>query len=155
MPRIVKRTHTEPHRLVVGGRGKMALPMWLTKNQPLCDGSHKLAQGEEAGKLYWYDQAGQRHECAGSGARWCMNKVLRCIPRESPHWRDPVLSSREGLRPHSRAWNARPQMGLECHANGRKAMSYGYKASVSSRPITGTNRARTRAMRRTWRPASF
>jgi CDGSH-type Zn-finger protein len=29
---------------------------------PYCDGSHKLTRGEEPGKLYWYDDADQRHE---------------------------------------------------------------------------------------------
>ena len=35
-------------------------------NQPFCDGSHKLTKGEEPGKLYWYDDAGKRHEVADS-----------------------------------------------------------------------------------------
>ena len=34
----------------------------LSKNQPFCDGSHKLARGEAPDKLYWYDDAGKRHE---------------------------------------------------------------------------------------------
>jgi CDGSH-type Zn-finger protein len=34
----------------------------LSKNQPFCDGSHQLAKGEEAGRLYWYDGNGKRHE---------------------------------------------------------------------------------------------
>ena len=33
-----------------------------SQNQPFCDGSHKLTRGEDPGKLYWYDDAGQRHE---------------------------------------------------------------------------------------------
>jgi len=37
-----------------------------SKNQPYCDGSHKLTKGEEAGKLYWYDDAGKRHEVEDS-----------------------------------------------------------------------------------------
>ena len=43
----------------------------LSKNQPFCDGSHKLTKPEEAGKLYWYDEAGKRHEStdAFSGIR--------------------------------------------------------------------------------------
>lgn len=35
-----------------------------SKNQPFCDGSHKLAKSEETGKLYWYDDSGKRQELA-------------------------------------------------------------------------------------------
>lgn len=65
MSRLVKRTHIEPYKLVVGGDEKYLCRCGLSKNQPFCDGSHKLAKNEEAERLYWYDDAGKRHEHAG------------------------------------------------------------------------------------------
>ena len=64
MSRIVKRTHSEPYRLEIGGEEKYLCRCGLSKNQPFCDGSHKLTKTEDAGKLYWYDDAGRRHEVA-------------------------------------------------------------------------------------------
>ncbi|MGB9598399.1 MAG: CDGSH iron-sulfur domain-containing protein [Minisyncoccales bacterium] len=34
----------------------------LSKNEPFCDGSHKLCQDEEEGKIYEYDKEGHRQE---------------------------------------------------------------------------------------------
>ncbi|MEA3194459.1 MAG: hypothetical protein QOD26_2792 [Betaproteobacteria bacterium] len=62
MARIVKRTPSEPTKYVIDGKEHWFCKCGLSKNQPYCDGSHKMTKTEEPGKLYWYDDAGQRHE---------------------------------------------------------------------------------------------
>ena len=64
MARIVRRTLQEPTSFMSGGKETWLRKCGLSKNQPFCDGSHKLTRGEEPGKLYWYDDAGKRHEVA-------------------------------------------------------------------------------------------
>ncbi len=62
MPRLVKRTPNEPNQFILEGKTIWLYKCGLSKNQPLCDGSHKLAKDEDPAKLYWYDDAGTRHE---------------------------------------------------------------------------------------------
>lgn len=65
MARIVKRTQTAPMKIdIPGGQPVWICQCGLSKNQPCCDGAHKTARTEEAGKLYQYDNDGNRKEIA-------------------------------------------------------------------------------------------
>jgi CDGSH-type Zn-finger protein len=64
MARLVKRTRIEPTQYAFGDKEVWLCKCGLSKRQPLCDGSHKFTRGEEPGKLYWYDEEGNRHEVA-------------------------------------------------------------------------------------------
>ena len=64
MARLIKRTATGPYKVDVSAEARFVCGCGLSKNQPFCDGTHnKAARTEEAGKLYWYDAEGRRHDC--------------------------------------------------------------------------------------------
>ena len=61
MARIVKRTRDHPYEVKVGGETQYICACGLSDNLPFCNGSHKLTEGENPGKLHWYDEDGKRH----------------------------------------------------------------------------------------------
>ncbi|MGB5080077.1 MAG: hypothetical protein WBO23_04955 [Burkholderiales bacterium] len=66
MARLVKRFRSKPYAVTVGGETQYICGCGLSATLPLCDGTHKIAQGEEPKKLYWYDEAAKRRTAADS-----------------------------------------------------------------------------------------
>jgi CDGSH-type Zn-finger protein len=64
MARLVKRFRNKPYEVTVGGETQYICGCGLSANLPFCDGTHKSAQGEDASKLYWYDEEGKRRVAA-------------------------------------------------------------------------------------------
>jgi len=62
MARVVKHEGKEPIEIKTSGESKWICRCGLSKNQPFCDGSHKLCDDEEEGKIYEYDKEGYRKE---------------------------------------------------------------------------------------------
>lgn len=61
MSRVVIHTASAPQEIKIGEKSTWICMCGLSKNQPLCDGSHKMSIGEEEGKLYKYEN-GRRIE---------------------------------------------------------------------------------------------
>lgn len=54
MARIIRHVAAAPVKVEPSDKPIFVCACGLTKNFPLCDGSHKVARAEEAGKLYVY-----------------------------------------------------------------------------------------------------
>lgn len=68
MARLVKRLRKLPYTVTVGGETQAICGCGLSATLPFCDGTHKITETEEPGKLCWYDDAGQRHAATDSYA---------------------------------------------------------------------------------------
>lgn len=68
MPRLVKRFRALPYAVTVGGETKSICGCGLSATLPYCDGTHKIAEGEDPVNCFWYDDAGARHTATGDFA---------------------------------------------------------------------------------------
>ncbi len=56
MPRMIYHDATGPHEVKPSEQSAWICMCGLSQNDPFCDGSHKKAKQEDAGKLYVYDK---------------------------------------------------------------------------------------------------
>jgi CDGSH-type Zn-finger protein len=56
MARIIRSDREGPYKLEPQDKPVFICGCGLTGNWPFCDGSHKACKGEEAGKVYVYDE---------------------------------------------------------------------------------------------------
>lgn len=62
MARKVVKTAKGPHKLLPQKKPVLICMCGLSKNQPFCDKSHIKTQDEEEGKIYEYNEKGERKE---------------------------------------------------------------------------------------------
>lgn len=62
MARIVKKEAHGPYKVEGKDKTIWICACGLSKNQPYCDGSHKMTLDEEEGATYKYDDKGEREK---------------------------------------------------------------------------------------------
>lgn len=62
MARIIKKEEKGPYKIEEDGKTFFVCGCGLSKNQPYCDGSHKITLDEEEGVTYKYDENGNREK---------------------------------------------------------------------------------------------
>ncbi|MBI4289870.1 MAG: CDGSH iron-sulfur domain-containing protein [Betaproteobacteria bacterium] len=77
MARLVKRFRGKPYAVTIGGETKYICGCGLSSTQPFCNGTHKITQSEDPGKLYWYDAEQHRHDAAEDYAGICSDELTR------------------------------------------------------------------------------